>query len=219
MRILKTCFFSSISEDAVTVTETYTSLYDRDKSVIAQPEIIQKTGYYACAPLALTEIMAQNDVLMNDDIGTTFLQLWSDSGTEAIDVRDLDGVEDVICGSTNDANIPSALKLYLARLDLSGEYERKNTPNSLFFKNAMDDGKSGLYIFRVYEEGPLGGNRIVGHSVSVVGYAEIEYADENMDRYICAASGWYDDVPMYFAIDELDPAYPSPMGYWIEIGE
>lgn len=210
-------FLKSFDAGDGTVSERYVAAYDPDISIITQPEIIGLTGRYACAPLALTEIMAQNGFLLDGGIGETFLELWDLSGTETVYFRDLDGYEDVKCGSTDDSMIPSAITRYADLVDAEVSYSRRSSPKAQYFKNIVDMGYSGLYLLRVYQMTEDGGNETVGHAVSVVGYETVTYSDGRETTYIAVADGWHDEVPVYLNIDEIVPGYPSPRGYLIYI--
>lgn len=210
-------FLKSFDAEGGTVEKKYIKAYDPDLSIITQPEIISLTGKYACAPLALTEIMSQNGFLLDGSISDTFLRLWDLTGTETEYLRDLDGYTDVECGSTDDSMVPSAIRLYADLVDADVSYSRTSSPKARYFKNVVDMDYSGLYLLRVYQETEDGGNETVGHAVSVVGYETVTGSDGDETIYIAVADGWHDEVPVYLNIDEIVPGYPSPRGYLIYI--
>lgn len=215
------------SENASVVTNTI-SVYDPDKSCIDQTYIGQLTGRYACAPVAMTAALNQNDILIDNDIATTFDYLWEESSTQLID-SDKDGVPDVNTeilddgtvltyqlGSTNDRNIYRTLYTYFIHNDIEYRGNRVYSPTFDFFQTCVDaDCSIILYSARILDNE----NKTVGHCVNVLGYCEVSYLDSHDSvHYVMAADGWNAGAARYLNIDQMVYRPSSPVLVWFQLG-
>lgn len=168
-------------------------VYDPAKSMISQYTIMTTTGKYACALVAVTEIVQQEDMMINNDLKTTFDTLWDIGGCEAniYDTSEFYG-QMVKCSSTYSNDLGRILREYgkLVGKDVVGRYSRNVGFKA--FKESIDGGHSTTLGYQIKNEG--------GHGVNVVGYCKGEIAGHELN-YLVAANGWHDDAPRYVLYD------------------
>ncbi len=167
--------------------------YDPAKSMISQETIMKTTQKYACALVAVCEIVQQEDMMINNDLKTTFDALWDIGGCEEniYETSEFYG-HMVKCSSTYSNDLGRILREYgkLVGKDAYGEYYRN--VNFDAFKASIDGGHSTTLGYQIANEG--------GHGVNVVGYCEGEIAGHKLN-YLVAANGWDDDAPRYVLYD------------------
>ena len=167
--------------------------YDPDKSMISQETIMKTTQKYACALVAVCEIVQQEDMMINNDLKTTFDALWDIGGCEEniYETSEFYG-HMVKCSSTYSNDLGRILREYgkLVGKDAYGEYYRNVDFEA--FKDSIDGGHSTTLGYQIENEG--------GHGVNVVGYCEGQMAGHKLN-YLVAANGWHDDAPRYVLYD------------------
>lgn len=178
-----------------TVTEeAKLSVYDKEKSFLSQDYVGRIVGRYACAVTAMTEVMNQNDYLLNNSIKDTYDDLWIRSITSAYD-GDGDGVTDRVTasdgteyylGSTRNKNILGAMQLYLNAMNVEYRSNRYYNPTFDDLVHCVDKDCFGLiYAASVYDAD----GDVNGHAVNVLGYLVTE-DDDAETEYLFAADGW-----------------------------
>lgn len=163
--------------------------YSKEKSLTSQETIMKTTSRYACGLVALTSICNQEDILVNGNIQDTFNKLWDLTGTQAniYETSEFYGKQ-VDCSGTTIYNMAAGMRYYGSELGINIQASTKARPQFATFKSAVDNHNSSVLCYQIANEG--------GHGVSIVGYANGNIAEHNID-YLLAADGWYDDIPRY----------------------
>lgn len=170
------------------------NVYSPEKSLISQRTIMTTTNRYACALVAVTEICQQEDMMLENDLKTTFDKLWDIGGCEdhIYETSTFYGSYTVDCSSTYSNDLGRILKEYgkLVGKDVKSTYRRNVGFDA--FKNSIDGQHSTVLGYQIKNEG--------GHGVNVVGYNQGKIGDHELN-YLIAANGWHDDAPRYVLYD------------------
>ena len=169
-------------------------VYSPEKSLISQRTIMTTTNRYACALVAVTEIVQQEDMMLDNDLKKTFDKLWDIGGCQAniYETSTFYGSYVVDCSSTYSNDLGRILREYgkLVGKDVRGVYKRNVGFNA--FKESIDGQHSTTLGYQIKNEG--------GHGVNVVGYSQGKIGDHELN-YLIAANGWHDDAPRYVLYD------------------
>lgn len=207
----------------------YTGIYDSYDSHISQNQILEGTddinpdaprGYYCCAAVALTEIAAQYDILLNDDLVNTFLEFWDLGNVTGVLKNYEDTGEKYMAGSMHDNSLRTAFTNYCSEMDRTGITDRMSPPDFDYFKTAVDNDLGAILAARIYVENNQGfpGYMKAGHSINVVGYYEHENADGTVTNYLAVADGWTDNVRL-FDYENIDFTTSLPYGVRYHVQE
>lgn len=176
-------------------TEAYTSKYNKSKSLISESYIESTTNKYACSVLALTEIANQENILKNSNIVNTFNQLWKDTDTTVINVKN-----GISYGSTLDSKLGSSMTTYAKSMGKNNTtVTTKSNPDFEFFKNIINNNASGIFKYAIDLTDGSGS----GHAVNMIGYCVVRL-NGVFYNYLVVADGWHNDAPRYFNFSETD---------------
>lgn len=174
-------------------TEAYTSKYNRNKSLISENYIENTTNKYACSVVALTEIANQENILKNSSIVNTFNQLWKDTGTTVINVKN-----GISYGITQDSKLGSSMKEYAKSMGKNNTtVTTKSNPDFEFLKNIINNNASGIFKYAADFTDGSGS----GHAVNMIGYCVVRL-NGVFYNYLVVADGWNNDAPKYFNFSE-----------------
>lgn len=175
-------------------TPVMLNVYSPEKSLISQKTIMTTTNRYACALVAVTEIVQQEDMMLDNDLKKTFDKLWDIGGCEnnIYETSTFYGSYTVDCSSTYSNDLGRILREYgkLVGKDVTGVYRRNVGFET--FKESIDGQHSTTLGYQIKNEG--------GHGVNVVGYNQGKIGDYTLN-YLIAANGWDDDAPRYVLYD------------------
>ena len=175
-------------------TPVMLNVYSPEKSLISQKTIMTTTNRYACALVAVTEIVQQEDMMLDNDLKKTFDKLWDIGGCEdnIYETSTFYGSYTVDCSSTYSNDLGRILREYgkLVGKDVTGVYKRNVGFEA--FKESIDGQHSTTLGYQIKNEG--------GHGVNVVGYNQGKIGEHTLN-YLIAANGWHDDAPRYVLYD------------------
>ena len=174
-------FSSSYASGSTVVTSpTYTSKYDKSKSLISESDIESATNKYACAVAALTAIANQEGIWKNSSLADTFNQLWDDTGTT---VSSTSG--SISYGSTYDSKLSTGMTTYAKARGKSNTTTSTSTnPSFSFFTGIITSNVSGTLSYRIN----LTNGTESGHTVNVVGYC-VAKLNNVTSNYLIVADG------------------------------
>ncbi|WP_312106046.1 hypothetical protein [Lachnoclostridium sp.] len=186
---------SYASGSTVVTTPTYTSKYDKSKSLISESDIESATNKYACAVAALTAIANQEGIWKNSSLADTFNQLWDDTGTT---VSSTSG--SISYGSTYDSKLSTGMTTYAKARGKSNTTTSTSTnPSFSFFTGIITSSVSGTLSYRIN----LTNGTESGHTVNVVGYC-VAKLNNVSSNYLIVADGWYKTAPKYINHSNTD---------------
>ena len=194
-----TSFFVQ-KREGTTMTNTFHTL---SKAVrIPSSTIKNLTGKYACTVLAFTEIVEQNNLLRNNSRAETFNQLWEDTNTKVLYIKD-----DITYGKTYEFYHISGMKKYVEREGKHLSTESMRSPDFSFFVNSIIKGHSCCLSYTV---NTIDGK--VGHSVSVFStYCNVT-SDMKYYNYLGIADG-ATAVTKFILYNDFDYTYAYAISF------
>lgn len=187
---------------------TFTKKYDKSKSIITQDDILELTGKYACAVVAMTEICLQESVISEAQIASAYNDLWYMTDTK-VDKSVTDGGVTHIFGSTPFEKLETGLWNYLSMKGrYSSKYYSKIGPDFSYFLDAMENDYSAMFTYNIYEKKQESTDlenigidegadyEVIGHAVNVVGCYTVTISGAAQD-YLIVVTGWNDNDVRY----------------------
>jgi len=194
---------SYISGSTVLEGPTYMQKFTPSLSALSQSLFETLNNRYACAVAALTEIAAQEGILvtgysnLDDRIMYTFDALWSFTNTY-VD-HSSNGYD---YGFTYDSDIgPGMLTHCYDMGKYSTVYNTTTSPSYTFYKTAVTDNASSTFSYRIYYFD--GSTKVSAHTVNVVGYCKASYSG-SVSYYLIVANGWDYATTQYINISNVD---------------
>lgn len=160
---------------------------------LSQKFIEDKTGKYACAVVALTEIAKQNYALKNNSYADTFNAIWEKTQTTVDKIKD-----GITYGSTLDSKLASGMKAYMTSVGFKCVTSISKNPKYTFFQNSIDAGQACTLSYRM-----LTRNGQCAHTVNVFGWYIYKDSNGKQHKYLALANGW-DTSVHYLLYEEID---------------
>lgn len=133
--------------------------------------------------------------MKNSNIVNTFNQLWKDTDTTVINVKN-----GISYGSTLDSKLGSSMTTYAKSMGKNNTtVTTKSNPNFEFFKNIINNNASGIFKYAIDLTDGSGS----GHAVNMIGYCVVRL-NGVFYNYLVVADGWHNDAPRYFNFSETD---------------
>lgn len=176
---------------------TWLAKYDKDISLPSQNLLLTHTGKYACAPAALTAVAAQEGLLYDNKISSTFNKIWASTQTyvDYTEPYTLPNNTKITAqfGATLNKYLRSGMEKYISTYtSKTCSTVRKTNTTYKYITNSIDKNISSTLSYWVY----LKDGSLSGHTINVVGYCNATYNNVSAP-YIIVGDGWNRNAARY----------------------